>query len=418
MANSLLTINMITREAVMLFKNSNLFIQNIDTQYDKMFAIDGAKIGTSVRIRLPNDYTVRSGAAASVQDTAEVFTTLNLSTQFGVDVGFTSVDRTMSLDDYSERILEPMMNDLCGAVAVNIMTNVVEGGVCNFVSNTDGAGNIISPTQAQYLKANASLTKNSASALNRKIVLHPDTNATAVSSLTGLLNPSTEISQQYMSGMMKSGLGYRKWFEDQTVIVHTAGTYNSTSTVNGAQNNTTVLTVTALTGTLKAGDIITISGVNAVNWVTKQDSGQLRQFVVTANVANGATTIPIFPAIIAPTAPAGPNAANGVATIQYQSVVSQAANGATVTVVAPAGASYIKNIAFTREAFTMATADLILPQKGIVEGARAVYDGVSIRMITAYEIGTDVLMTRSDVLFGSLSVRPQWSVVLADKVVG
>ncbi len=418
MANSILTINMITREAVMLFKNSNLFIQNIDTQYDKMFAIDGAKIGTSVRIRLPNDYVVRSGPAMSIQDTAEQYTTLNLSTQFGVDVGFTSVDRTMSLDDYSERILEPMMNNLVGACAVNIMTNVVEGGVCNFVSNVNGAGTIISPTQTQFLRANATLTKNSASMLNRKIVLDPDTNANAVSALTGLLNPSSEISSQYMSGMMKSGLGYRKWFEDQTVITHTSGTYNSTSTVNGAQNNTTTLTVTALTGTLKAGDIITISGVNAVNWVTKADLGTLRQFVVTANAANGATSISIFPAIIAPTVAAGPTAANGVATIQYQSVapIGGAPNGATVTVVAPAASTYRKNIAFTREAFTMATADLILPQKGIVEGARAVYDGVSLRMITAYLPGTDVLATRSDVLFGSLSVRPQWACVVADAV--
>ncbi len=418
MANSLLTINMITREAVMLFKNSNLFIQNIDTQYDKMFAIDGAKIGTSVRIRLPNDYVVRSGPAMSIQDTAEQFTTLNLSTQFGVDVGFTSVDRTMSLDDYSERILEPMMNNLVGAVALNVMTNVVEGGVCNFIDNVDGAGTIITPTQRQFLLANAKLTDNSASMLNRKIVLSPTTNANTVNALTGLLNPSQEISSQYMSGMMKSGLGYRKWFEDQTVINHTSGTYDSASTVNGAQNNTTTLTVTALNGTLKAGDIITIDTVNAVNWVTKADIGSLRQFVVTANVANGATSIPIFPAIVAPTVAAGPTSANGLATVQYQSVapIGGAPNGATVRLVAPASSVYRKNIAFTREAFTMATADLILPQKGIVEGARAVYDGVSLRMITAYLPGTDVLATRSDVLFGSLSVRPQWACAVADAV--
>jgi hypothetical protein len=196
MANSLLTINMITREAVMLFKNSNLFIQNIDTQYDNMFARDGAKIGTSVRIRLPNDYTVRDGAAMSIQDTTEQSTTLNLSTQRGVDVGFTSVDRTMSLDDYSERVLNPMMNNLVGNVATTIM-NGSEGGVCNFVSNVDGAGNIINATQEQYLLANATLTNNSASGDNRKIVLDPVSNARAVSGLTGLLNPATEISDQY-----------------------------------------------------------------------------------------------------------------------------------------------------------------------------------------------------------------------------
>src|ERR1700678_193465 len=104
MANSLLTINMITREAVRLWKNTNAFLQNIDTQYDDSFAQTGAKVGTALRIRLPNDYTVRTGPAASVQDTAEQSTTLVLATQKGVDVSFSSVDRTMSLDDYSERV--------------------------------------------------------------------------------------------------------------------------------------------------------------------------------------------------------------------------------------------------------------------------------------------------------------------------
>ena len=401
MANSLLTINMITREAVMLFKNSNAFIQNIDTQYDKMFAIDGAKIGTSVRIRLPNDYTVRDGAAMSIQDTAEQSTTLNLSTQRGVDVGFTSVDRTMSLDDYSERVLMPMMNNLVGNVAVEIM-NGSEGNVCNFVSNTDGAGNIINATQEQYLQANATLTNNSASMDNRKIVLDPVSNARAVSGLTGLLNPSQEVSEQYRSGQMKSGLGYRKWFEDQTVIKHTAGTFTA-GTVNGASQSGTTLVVNAITGTLKKGDIITLAGVNAVNWVNKQDLGTLRQFVITADAANGATSLSIFPAIVA-------------GAVQYQSVVVAPDNSAVITLASPAGAVYRKSLAFVREAVTMATADLVLPSKGIVEGARSVYDGISLRMITAYLPGTDVLATRLDVLFGYLYVRPQWMVIIADKV--
>jgi hypothetical protein len=111
---------MITREAVMLFKNSNLFIQNIDTQYSKDFAVDGAKIGDSIRIRLPNDYVVRDGAAASIQDTTEQSTTLTLAFQRGVDVGFTTAQRTLSLDDYAERVLMPMMNNLVGNVAKEI----------------------------------------------------------------------------------------------------------------------------------------------------------------------------------------------------------------------------------------------------------------------------------------------------------
>ena len=405
MANSLLTINMITREAVMLFKNSNAFIQNIDTQYDSMFARDGAKIGTSVRIRLPNDYTVRDGAAASIQDTAEQSTTLNLSTQRGVDVGFTTAERTMSLDDYSERVLQPMMNNLVGNVAKTIMAGS-EGGVCNFISNTDGAGNIINAGQEQYLTANANLSDNSAPVGNRKIVLDPTSNARAVSGLTGLLNPATDISEQYRSGQMKNGLGYRRWFEDQTVIKHTAGTFTA-GTVNGADQSGTTLVVNAITGTLKVGDIITIAGVNAVNRVNKQDLGTSRQFVITAAAANGAVSLSIYPAIIAPI---------GGAEVQYQTVAAAPANSAAISLASPAGATYRKSIAFTREAVTMATADLVLPSKGIVEGARSNYDGISLRMITSFNGGTDVLATRLDVLFGYLYIRPEWLVIVADKV--
>lgn len=407
MANSLLTINMITREAVRLFKNSNLFIQNIDTQYDGQFAREGAKIGTSVRIRLPNDYTVADGPALSAQDTAEQSTTLNLSTQRHVDVGFTSTDLTMSLDDFSTRILMPMMNNLVGNVAKTIMLGS-EGGVCNFVSNVDGANNIINATQAQYLQGNATLSDNSANMDGRKIVLDPTSNARAVSSLTGLLNPVTEISNQYRSGRMKNGLGYEAWFEDQTVIKHTTGTYNNAATVGAAGQTGNTLTTTApIVGTLNAGDIITLQGANAVNRVTKQDLGQLRQFVVTANVLNGATTIPIYPAMTP--------AVNGVE-VQYQTITASPTNTGQILLVSKAGETYRKSIAYVREAVTMATADLVLPSKGIVAGSRAVYDGISLRMITAYQIGTDQQFTRCDVLFGFLYVRPEWACVLADKI--
>src|SRR3954470_3178249 len=134
--NSLLTIDLITREAVRLFKNSNLFIQNIDTQYDSQFAVDGAKIGSTLRIRLPNDYIVTAGPAMQLQNTTEQYTTLTVSTQNNVAVPFTTAERTMSIDDYSEIIMAPMINNLAGKVAQVVMDGS-EGGVCNFVSNVD-----------------------------------------------------------------------------------------------------------------------------------------------------------------------------------------------------------------------------------------------------------------------------------------
>lgn len=412
--STILTINMITREAVRLFKNSNLFIQNIDTQYDSSFAVDGAKIGSSLRIRLPSDYTVRQGPAMSLQDTTEQFTTLNVTTQSGVDVPFTSAERTMSLDDYSERVMAPLINNLAGNVAATIMLGS-EGGVCNYVSNVDGAGNVVTPGSAQFLLANAVLDDNSADQMSRMVVNDPTTDALTTVSLQGLLNPATEISQQYRTGMMKSGLGYDKWFRDQTVIKHTTGTFSAGgATSAGGQSTSTSggnLLVNAITGTFKKGDIVTIDGVNAVNRVTKQSLGTLRQFVITADVPTNSTSLPLYPGIVAP--PVGSPAGT---TVQYQTVDALPANGAQVRLVNKAGEVYRKSIAFIKKAVTMATADLVLPRKAVEEAGRAQYDGISMRVLTDYLPNSDQLATRVDVLYGFLYIRPEWLCTIAGKV--
>jgi hypothetical protein len=404
MANVLLTINMITREAVRLWKNTNAFMQNIDTQYDDAYAKTGAKIGTSLRIRLPNDFTVRTGPAASVQDTSEQSTTLVLATQKGVDVSFNSVDRTMSLDDFSIRILAPMVNKLAGAVAQDIM-NQSEGGVSNAVANFDGSNNVLTPTSAQFLDGGATLDIRSAPVANRKVCNSPRTEARMVDSLKGLLNPTPEIDRQYYTGRMYDALGF-VWMKDQTVIQHTTGTM-VTATVNGAGQTGLSILVNAITGTLVAGDIIQFAGVDAVNRITDLDTGELAQFVVTANVPNGGTTIPIYPAMIPPV---------GGQPVQYQTVTASPANAAVVTPFFNPASTFRKNIEFVPEAITFATADLVIMDRGVVEAAREEFDGVSMRMLTAYDVMTDQLITRLDVLYGVLYIRPEWCVIVADRI--
>lgn len=421
MANSLLTIDMITREAVRLFTNSNMFIQNLDRQYDNSFANDGAKIGSTLRIRLPNDYTVNTGPAMSLQDTTEQNTTLTVNNQKNVAVPFTTAERTMSLDDYAERILSPMINNLGGDVAASIMIDAAKA-CANFVSNVDlagsagvaAAGNIISPVMETFLNANAVLTENSADGMDRNIVLGPVTNARSVSALAGLLNPSQEISAQFRSGQMKSGLGYRRWFEDATAVNHTAGTFSAGGTVAGGDQSGSAITVNAITGTLRAGDIVTFAGVFAVNRVTKQPMGTLRQFVVTANVVTTGTSIPIYPALT----PGITDATKeyGYQTVQYQTVTASPANGAAMVLATKAGETYRKSIAYVTKAITMATADLVMPKKAVEECSRAVFDGISMRILTDYITGTDVLATRVDVLYGSKTTRGEWCTAVADKV--
>lgn len=405
MSNGLLTISMITRAAVRIWKNTNFFIQNLNTQYDDQYARTGAKIGTSLKIRLPNEYTVRHGPAAQVQDTQEQQITMVLATQDGVDVSFSSVERTMQLQDYVERILAPKIAFLTADVAYTIMSGL-EGGISNIVSNVDGASNIIHPTQQTVLKARAVLSNKSAPPGQRKLVADPDSMATMVSTLSGLFNPAPAITKQYMEGMMYDALGFR-WFEDQTIIKHTTGTFSAGGTVNGAgQTGTSTLVVNAITGTFKAGDFITIAGVNAINRLTRQTLGTLQQFVVTADVATLATSIPIYPALVAPVGGQG---------VQYQTVDASPANGAAVALVTKASEVFRKNIAYMPDAITMATADLELPE-GVWERSRSTFDNVSMRSILAYNPGTDQAIDRLDVLFGFLAVRPEWGVVVADSV--
>lgn len=401
MPNTLLTLNEITREAIRLWKNSNAFLQNVDTQYDDQFANAGAKIGTALRIRLPNDYVVRSGPGAQPQDTAEQNTTLVVATQKGVDVNFSSVDRAMSLDDYSRRVMAPAINNLTGAVAQDLMSGS-KAGICNAVANFDVSNNILNPVARTYLDAGALLDTQSAPRAERKIINDPYTDARVVASLAGLFNPSARISEQYDRGSMRDALNF-SWFMDQTVTKQTSGSF-TTGTVNGAGQTGLSLVINAAGGTLNVGDIITIAGVQSVNRITKETTGTLRQFVVTTPVVAGATSISIYPAIVPPI---------GAQPSQYQTVTASPANSATVTAFFNANTTFRRNFAFMPEAVTMATADLELP-KGVHEAARDSFDGISMRMVTAYNVATDQFITRLDILYGYLWVRPEWACVVAD----
>lgn len=395
MSNSLLTINMITNEAVRLFSQSNAFLRSVNRQYDDQFARSGAKIGNTLRIRLPNDYTVSTGPSITPQGTTEQNTSLTVATQANVPVAFTTQERTMSLDDYSERILAPAVNRLAAYVANDLM-NVAQSS-CNIVSKSNATA---SPDASTWLAAGAILDQNLAPRMDRKIIMDPLTQARTVGSLAGLFNPQRKIADQYETGMLTTDtLGF-DWMSDQTTQIHTVGTF-SAGTVNGASQTGSTITVNAITGTLNKGDIITFAGVHAINRLTGQSYGTLAQFVVTANVLNGATSIPIYPAIVP--APAA-----------FNTVDASPANSAAISLVIPASTQYRQNLAYYPEAFTLATADLEMPTSGVVEAARAEFDGISLRMITGYNITTDQLITRMDILYGYAAIRPEWAVVVAD----
>ena len=419
MANTLLTNQIITRIALRLAKNTNSLIRNIDTQYSDEFAQSGAKVGNSIRIRKQVDYTLRSGPTVAIQNTTDQFTTLAVNNYIGVDMGFSSVDRALSVDDFTRRYVRPAVNVLVGGMALAVMQVVENGGSAtpaagaqHFVHNVDANNNTIVPTAATWLQAGAVLTANEAPMDGRMVMLDPLTNARTVAGLAGYFNPQARISEQTESGLMQKQLLGFDWYNDQTTLKHQTGTLSAATVSTAGQTGNTIVT-SAITGTLLQGDIITIAGVNSVNTTTKQSNLVPRMFVVTAPVPSGATVIPIYPALTPALLAAGPG---GTFQQQYQTVDVSPAAGAAITLVNKSGEIFRKNLAFVKDAMTLATVDLPLPTGGVISAARESQDGISMRMITYYNGDTDQWNTRLDLLFGVAMLRPEWIVAVGDQI--
>jgi hypothetical protein len=399
--NGLLTINMITREILRVYKNTNAFLREIEKQYDDSFAQKGAKIGSTLRIRLPNDYVAGTGKTITVQNTNEQNVALVVATQKNVPMSFGSAEMALSLDDFSKRIILPAVNVLAGNVAMDVMSSIENA--CNYVAKTDGSGNLLSPDAGTWLLAGAKLDNNSCLSIDRKVFLDPLSQARTVTSLAGLLNPQKQISEQYRTGQMSTDtLGF-DWFKDQTVIKHTNGSFTA-GTVNAGSQSGSTIAVNAITGSLNKGDIITFAGCFAVNRVTKASTGELQQFVVTATVNSGGTAIPIYPAMIP---------SNAGAAVAYQTVVAAPANAAVITLLGGANLTYRKNFALGQQAVTMATADLELPKN--VQMAERISDSdVSMRLAQQWDVINDDFITRLDILYGYAAIRPEWIVCVPD----
>lgn len=416
MANNILTPSMITRYSIRMFLNTNYFVQNVSRQFESQFGIEGARIGAQLRVRYANQYTVTDGPGASIQDTTEQQFLLTVATQRHVDVAFTSAETTLDVDDYMERIVLPRVNALAANVALQVMVNTATA-VRNAVANVDASNNILPINDAPFALARAILEENSAPNFGemgmRKAVLAPRSDARVQQALRGLFNPVDSISRQYNTGMMYEALQLR-FFEDQSVVTHTTGSL-TTGTVNGAGQTGQSLTVNALGGTLNAGDVITISSVNAVNRVNFSSLGTLAQFVVTSNVAAGATSIPIYPAIVPPLN-STPYAGLPYTPQQYQTVTASPANNATITPFANASVTYRENLVYAPDAITLVVAPLWIPpnEKGVIAAARHEYDRLSMRSLVVYEPSTDQPIDRLDILFGSGVPRPEWIVQALD----
>jgi hypothetical protein len=395
------------RRAIELFRNSNAFLQMVDRQWQDEFggpSVAGQKPGSTIQLRLPNEYVLRSGPTAVPQSTTEQTSPFTVATQMGVDIAFSMVERTMSMQDYDFRVLQPAINTLVGGLAADIMRGAE--AIPNLIHNVDGGGVTLTPTLNTWAQAGAYLDKLSTPRGQRRAILDPITMGRTVASFSGLFNQQSKIGEQYSTAMIKTDVLGMDWAQDPTVLTHTTGAYSTLGTVAGAGQSGSTITTSALAGPLKRGDIVTFPGAFAVNRVTKASTGQLAQFAVTADVATSATAIPIYPALVPPLA--GPTMA------PYQTVSASPTAGGTIVCLTNAGETYRNNFIFHPLAVTLAIVPMEMPTRGVVEAYRESYNGVSIRLITFYDGINDQQITRLDVLYGYKWVRPEWAIRVAD----
>jgi hypothetical protein len=389
MANTILTPTAVTREALRVLHAKLKFIGSINREYDSQYAKKGAKIGNDLKIRLPNQYTVRTGAVLDVQNTTEDSVTLSVATQKGVDMAFTSEELTMDLDNFSKRCIQPAMSVLAAAMERDAYSMYKD--VYNMVNSDAAAIDYL-----DILDARRKLVENLApDADDFNCQLTPFHVPKLLNDLKSLQNDPRSISKNYKEGMVAMFAG-TDFYQNTHATNHTTGTAVTGDTlynVNGATESGATITVNTGTTTFLIGDVITIAGCNAVHPETKADLGYAQQFVITANSGANATSLAISPAIVVSGA--------------KQNVTGYPTNtGAITKVGAGASETLTTSMLYHKDAFTFATADLVMPS-GVDFSAREVLDGISMRIVRQYDINNDQFPCRLDVLYGWKAIRPQ-----------
>jgi hypothetical protein len=398
-SNTTLTIALITREALRVLENSLTFTKQISTQFSDKFAVEGAKIGTVLNVRKPPRYVGSTGQALAVEAATETQVPVTLDTQFHVDISFSSQDLALSVDDFSERFLKPAVSCIANKIDADGLALYAQ------VANSVGAPGTTPSAWLTYLSAGVKLD-NAACPQDgqRSVVMTPLMQATLVDALKGLFQSAQDIAAQYRKGKMGTSGGF-DFYMDQNCATHTVGALGGTPLANAAtaQTGSSIITdawSNSITGVVKRGDVVQFAGVFEVNPQSRASVGVLKDFVVTSDVnsdGSGNATIPISPAIVS--SGSSQNASAGVANNSAVTVFGSAT--AYASKVSPTG------LAFHKDAFTLACADLPLP-RGVDMAAR-VSDkqlGLSIRMVRAYDVNSDQFPCRMDILYGWAALRP------------
>jgi ribosomal 50S subunit-recycling heat shock protein len=403
MANSILTIDVIAKEALRILENNCVMAGLVHRAHESDFgnAMNGFEAGDTISIRRPTDFTVRDGAVSLNQDIVEGKVSLTVDQQKGVDFGFTSKELTLNIGELSERVIKPAMVQLAQKIDLDVMALYKQ--VPNWAGTPGQTVNSFGDFSAGPLL----LDQYAVPQEGRSAVLAP-------ADFWGLLGSQTAL---YMSDVAKGAyrngslgmIGGVDTYMSQNVPTHTVGSDVTGGTVGASITtstlaystikNTNVQTITTAGVTLNAGDVITIAGVNACNPVDKSDLGFLKQFTVVSYTTNSAV---ISPAMIWTGAFQSVAVASGTTDL----------NGAAIVAQGTASTGYRQNLLFHKNAFALAMVPMIKPP-GAQEVARESHNGVSVRLIPSYDATNDRSNYRLDVLYGVKAIDPRLAVRLS-----
>lgn len=399
MANSLLTIDEITNECLRLAHEKAAFLGTINRQFDESFGKENAKIGDSLRIRLPAQYTRRQGSRVmDVQDATEQSTTLTAATQDGVDMRFNSRELSLDLTNFSKQHLEPAMATLISGIESDVLQGCTKK-VYNAVGTAGTGITTLSVPGLARAKLNQYLAPKDS---NRAIQMDSVTMAGLVTGVASYFNPGKDISEQFREGFIARTAmadyyeNERLWTLTNTDDV-TADTDAAALVTDGGStiDMHTLLPVAKQT----VGSVFTITGVYACHPETKAVYPHLQQFTITAI---GATTTTVSPSFYLT------GARKNVCSSTGADLATTDFNAKTLTFLGAASTSYVQPLMYHKDAFAFVTADLPLMDDAI-KCVRKTYDGISLRVWQASDIRNDEMLTRIDILYGYAAIRPQWA---------
>lgn len=411
MAHSILTNTIITREAARILHQADNFLGSINQSYDDQFARTGAKAGTSIGMRLPAKYKARKTATFAGQDHVERSTPLAVVSQWGIDVSFTTFDRTLSLDDFSARILKPAMKQLAAEVSADCLAAGYK-----FVNNTVNGTTDTKLTFKYVAQAGAAMTNELCPYEGRSALLQPLSMVEFLDATKGLFHANANLERQFREGMMGKTAGFEVG-ENTMLPSHSTGTLAGTPLTDGAALGTsttanawvsqTALEIDGATSltTLKAGDVITLSGCYAVHPETKTNTGRLQKFVVQADVtlttAADNYTVTVKPGMI-----------YGVGNAFQNCVLSGPSNsdGLTVTRIGAANTAFAQDLFFHKDSFAVAFVDLEDVGQYGAQCTRVNVDNIALRWIQQYNVATDAVAGRFDIAWAFAPLYPELAV--------